>query len=160
MRSVKGCFFCGKDHRTNRKNTREEVTKDIDKQKQRKREALFTVEDLVFVSDELVRNKEEPEEDEYILMWEEDEEDDEDEEDLLISTATTDLEEIEANLENSAFLQVEMSPMAHMILSRQGAPSRNRTLTGKLTVLESIHTKIRRRPCKRISTKQNASYFG
>lgn len=45
---MKGCFVCGKDHRSNDRHNREEVTEAINKLKARYPTALLTVEDLAF----------------------------------------------------------------------------------------------------------------
>lgn len=70
MCGVKGCFSVAKIKFLT-EIMKEEVTKTIEKLKQRNPMALLTVDVLEFASDSLVRNNEEPEEEEDRVMWEE-----------------------------------------------------------------------------------------
>lgn len=83
MEGLKGCFVCGENHREHNRNSRDEVTTEIEKLKKCHPKTLLILEDLYSVIrmvsvDEGAHEKDDDEEDDMVKWIDEDKEDDSD----------------------------------------------------------------------------------
>lgn len=99
MRGVRGCFVCGRDHRANDRNRREEVSQAIRKLKEKHPSALITIEDL-----NALYNQSDPDDEDAEsgndVKWADDESGDSD----LAFLTIDQKEDLEERLAASAFL--------------------------------------------------------
>lgn len=94
MRGLKDSFICVKDHRSNSRHPREEITVSINLLKSKHPAALLTVEEFHCVLLMTQRDDDEdPEDDEDVAMWFEKDHDDEDGTDLAYMSIV-DLKEV------------------------------------------------------------------